>query len=71
MEIDWELKKSKKLKKGSYWDIIFKHLPVFVNVLKNTNKLIVLYYPTSLPILEIGAALKEQAIDFSVLQFSI
>ena len=35
--------------------------------LKSINELVALYYPTPLPILENGAALGEQAINFSIL----
>ena len=59
MEINWELKESKKFKEGNYWDIIFKHLLAFINVLKNTNKLVALYCLTPSPILKMGTALGE------------
>jgi hypothetical protein len=59
IKIDWELKESKKLKKSSYWDITSKHLLVFINTLESINKLIALYRPTPLLILEKGTALKE------------
>ena len=67
MEIDWELKESKKLKEGNYQNITSKHLPAFINTLENTNKLVALYHPTPLPILKMGATLKEQAINFNIL----
>ena len=59
-----------KFKENNYQNITFKHLLAFINALKSTNKLVVLYRPTPLLILENGAALGEQAIDFSVLQSS-
>ena len=59
IEINWKLKESRKFKKGSYWDIISKYLPAFINVLENINKLIVLYHPTPSPILEMSAILGE------------
>ena len=59
IKINWELKESGKLKEGSYWDIVFKYLPVFVNALESINKLVVLYRLTPLLILEKGTALGE------------
>ena len=67
MEISQELKELGKFKKSNYQNIASKYLPTFINALESTNKLIVLYRPTPLPILENGAALKEQAINFNIL----
>ena len=68
IEISQKLKELGKFKKNNYQDIAFKYLLVFINALKSTNKLVVLYCLTPLLILENGAALKEQAIDFNILQ---
>ena len=59
IKIDWELKELGKLKEGSYWDIVFKYLLAFINALKSTNKLVILYHPTPSLILEKGTALGE------------
>ena len=67
IEISQELKELGKFKEGNYQNITSKHLLVFINALKSINKLVVLYHPMPLPILENGAASKEQAIDFSIL----
>jgi len=67
MEIDRELMDLGKLKEGSYQNIAFKHLPVFINALKSTNKLVVLYRLMPLPILENGTTLEEQVINSSIL----
>ena len=68
IKISQELKELGKFKKNNYQNIPFKYLLVFLNALKSTNKLVVLYRLTPLLILENGAALKEQAIDFNILQ---
>ena len=67
MEINQELKELGKFKESSYQNIASEYLLVFINTLKSTNKLVVLYYLIPLPILDKGAALKEQVIDFSIL----
>ena len=67
MEISQELKELGKFKKNNYQNITFKHLLAFINTLKSTNKLVVLYYLTPSPILKNGAALEEQVIDFNIL----
>ena len=67
IKISQELKESGKFKKGNYQNITSKHSLVFINALKSINKLVVLYRPTPSLILENGAALKKQVIDFSVL----
>ena len=45
-----------------------KQLLTVINTLEDTNKPAALYYLTPLPILERGAALKEQAINSNILQ---
>ena len=66
IEISQKLKKLGKFKEGNYQNITFKYLLAFINTLKSTNKLVILYHPTPLLILENGTTLKEQAIDFSI-----
>ena len=67
IEISQELKESEKFKEGNYQDITSKYLLAFINALESTNKLVVLHHPTPSPILENGAALGEQVINFSIL----
>ena len=67
IKISQELKESGKFKKNNYQNITSKHLLAFINTLKSTNKLVVLYCLTPLLILENGAALGEQVIDFNIL----
>ena len=71
IEINQILKELGKFKKDSYQNITSKYLLAFINTLKSINKLVALYRLTPSPILEKGAALKEQVINFSVLQSSI
>ena len=56
-----------KFEEGNYQNITSEYLLVFINALKSINKLVVLYHLMPLLILENGAALGEQAINFSVL----
>ena len=67
IKIDRELKELKKFKKSNYQNIISEHLLAFVNTLKSINKLIILYRLIPSPILEKGAALEKQVINFSIL----
>jgi hypothetical protein len=69
--IPMEISQEGKLKEGNYQNITSKYLLAFVNALKSTNKLVILYYPTPSPISEQGAASGEQIINFSVLQSPI
>ena len=68
MEVDWELKDLGKLKEGGFQNTAPKHSPVFINTLGGTNNPIKLHCLMPLPILENGAALKKQEIDFNILQ---
>ena len=67
IEISQKLKKLGKFEEGNYQNITFKYLLAFINTLKSINKLIALYRLTPLLILEKGATLREQVINFSVL----
>ena len=67
MEISQKLKELGKFEEDNYQNIASEYLLAFIDALKSINKLIVLYRPTPSLILENSTALKEQAIDFSVL----
>jgi hypothetical protein len=54
-----EINQKGKLKEGGYRNITSKHLLAFIDTLKSTNKLVVLYRPIPLLILEQGTASKE------------
>ena len=54
-----EISQKGKFKEGGYQDVTSKYLPVFINALESTDKLIVLYRPIPLLISEQGAALRE------------
>jgi hypothetical protein len=58
IEIDWELKGLGELKDG-FQNTTPEYLLAFINALKSTNNLVILYRLILLLILEQGAALEE------------
>ena len=67
IEVDYKLKDLSKPKEDSPWDAAPKQLLIVISTLEDTNKLVVLHRLTPLLISEKGAALGEQAINFSIL----
>jgi len=67
IEVNRKLKDLSKPKEDSPRDTAPKQLLTVISTLEDTNKPVVLYRLTPLPILEKGAALGEQAIDSSIL----
>jgi hypothetical protein len=68
IEINRKLKDLSKPKGDGLWDAAPKQLSIVISTLEDTDKLVVLYCLTPLPILERGVALGEQAINSSILQ---